>query len=92
MTRDEPEGVRSPELLQDGALTPWRTLHGDGPLTDAEAGVFLKGRMHAWAGLPDTARRSVGFFSYIGMTEQELVKWVLTGKVLVRVRKVWRLS
>lgn len=93
MTRDDPGAVRSPELLKDGALTPWHMEHGPGPLTAAEADVVLRGVVHAWRNkMTADFRSEFGLLEYTGMTGEEMASWILTGVVPARVRRVWGLS
>lgn len=88
----EARPVRSPELLQGGQITAWRSLHGTGPLTDREADVFLRGRVREWSVLEERFRRVLPLQEYAGATHEELADWILTGTVPARVRRVWGLT
>lgn len=92
MTREEEPAVRSPELLEQGALTPWFSLHGPSALTTTEADAFLRGRVRAWSALDEAFRARFSLLEYTGMTGEEMASWILTGTVPARVRRVWGLA
>lgn len=91
MTRDEPVAVRSPELLAQGALTPWFALHGPCALTTTEADAFLRGRVRAWSVMDGAFRARFSLLEYTGMTGEEMASWILTGVVPARLLRVWGL-
>jgi hypothetical protein len=82
---------RSPRLLHTGALSAWRTQHGNRPLTDSEAHRFLLGRAEAWYVIPK-GQEPCGLLEFLGMTSDEFVSWQVTHVVPARVRRIWDLG